>query len=115
MEKADIWRSDMLRLLNPKHQKKDSQSALAQVDELVEAVARSCANYAADCITKLPLKFLRKHMEEVSRTAFEREVTALSQEAGRLSLSLWVLGPSVHCELLSQLTKSRFGSRNVAM
>jgi hypothetical protein len=99
----------------PKHQKYDSQSASAQVDERMEAITKSCTQYAADCIEKLLRIFLRKHMDDANYASFAQEVAALYQAAGRLSLELWVQRPLVQCKFLSQLSRSRFDSMNVAL
>lgn len=104
-----------MRLLNPVPQRKDSEAATAKVELLMAAVDNSCAIYAFNSVKKLPLALLRKHMEDATRAAFEQEVTELFQEAGRLSLSLWVQRPSVHCEFLAHLAGRRFDSRAVAL
>lgn len=74
---------------------------------LVELINESCLSQATKCIKDIPSILLRT-MESATHAQFESEVVSVFQEAGQLSLRLWVQRPWVQCRFLKDLAKAPF-------
>lgn len=110
--KANIWRSDTLRLLNPTQL--DDSVMNARVASVMSSIDACCANYAKHYASRLPKPFLRR-MESSTYAEFVEKLATICQRAGQLSRQLWLQRPSVHCRCLADLRDVKFNIREKSL
>ncbi|KAF2163637.1 hypothetical protein M409DRAFT_25825 [Zasmidium cellare ATCC 36951] len=109
-EKAQQWRSDTVRLMNP-YQTSDNADGNAQLIYINEKIDDVCRKVPKAMDQSLIGLFLRQ-TEAPERKKFMDGLEQIFVDTGRLAVQIWAQRPSLECRSLSKLAEERFHVRS---